>query len=165
MSTTTNNNVTATKNAYGLIMPEKKGSRPSTFTKSAWDMATYAVYMDLIHVVEGKLSIRNFMENSAPLFNACGMPADGYHFTSLVVAMARDTSVKGEKVRKVNAISSLRQFFNQGWVERENRQVVYNAPKAPATPKAPKPAKHKEPTKADLLKEIATLKAALGIAA
>lgn len=155
------------KNAYGFVTPEKKGSRPATFTKSAWDMATYAIYMDLIHVVEGKLSIRDFMANSAPLYNACGMPADGYHFTSLLIAMARDTSVKGEKVRKVNAISSLRQFFNQGWVERESRPVVYTEPKAPKAPapKASKPAKHKEPTKAELLEQIATLKAALGIAA
>lgn len=161
MSTTT----TITKNAYGLVMPEKKGSRPATFTKSTWDTATYAVYLDLVRVVEGKLSIRDFMANSAPLYNACGMPADGYHFTSLLVAMARDTSVNGEKVRKVSAISSLRQFFNQGWVERENRKVVYTAPKAPKPAAAPKAPKAKEPTKAELLKQIETLKAALGIAA
>ena len=160
MSTTT-----TTKNAYGLIMPEKKGSRPATFTKSTWDTATYAVYLDLVRVVEGKLSIRDFMANSAPLYNACGMPSDGYHFTSLLVAMARDTSVKGEKVRKVSAISSLRQFFNQGWVERENRKVVYTEPKVPAAPKPKAAPKAKEPTKAELLKQIETLKAALGIAA
>ena len=155
------------KNAYGLVMPEKRGSRPATFTKDAWKMATYAVYLDLVHVVEGKLSIRDFMTNSAPLFNACGMPADGYHFTSLLIAMVKDTTEKGEKVRKVSAISSLRSFFSGAWVERENRKVVANAgavpENKPVTEK--KPAKHKEPTKAELLEQIATLKAALGIAA
>lgn len=54
MSTTTTMNNNTTKNTYGLVMPEKKGSRPATFTKSAWDTATYAVYMDLIRVIEGK---------------------------------------------------------------------------------------------------------------
>ena len=152
-------NTTITLNKYGFITPEKKGSRPATFTKSAWDQSTYNAYIAFVKVIEGEMTLDKWLKRAKNLFNACGMPNDDYHFTLLLMAMAKDTSVNHEKVHKVSAISSFRQFFNGGWIERENRQVVYNAPKAPATPKAPKaPKKAKDPSKAQLNAQIAEQK-------
>ena len=171
-TTTTNNN-----NTYGFVTPthtKKSTSRPDCFTKSQWDTQTYQAYMSFVHVIERRETPEDFLLANVGLFNSCGMPADMDHLISLVAAMVKDTTADGEKVRKVSAISSFRQFFNGAWVERESRRVAYVAPKAPkpAQPKAQKQTKSKGPTKAqlaeqnaELLKQLNSLKAALGIAA
>lgn len=179
--TTTNEEgitMSANLNAYGFTMPthtKKSTSRPDCFTKAMWDTQTYNAYMGFVHVIERRETPENYLLIHASLFNVCGMPADIDHLISLTAAMVKDTTSEGEKVRKVSAISSFRQFFNGAWVERENRKVVYTTPKAPkpAAPKKPSTSKSKNgPTKAqlaeqnaELLKQLEALKAALGIAA
>lgn len=186
-TTTTNNNtnntnkegitMSANLNAYGFIMPahtKKSTSRPDCFTKSQWDNQTYNAYIQFIQVIQRVTTPEEYLVATTPLFNSCGMPADMDHLLSLAIAMAKDTTTDGEKVRKVSSISTFRQFFNGAWVERENRPVVFVAPKAPkpVTPKATKSNSKKGPTKAELaaqnaelLKQLDALKAALGIAA
>lgn len=188
MSTTTNNtNATITTNntkevsvmnQYGFTMPahtKKSTSRPDCFTKSQWDNQTYNAYIQFIQVIQRVTTPEEYLVATTPLFNSCGMPADMDHLLSLVIAMAKDTTTEGMKVRKVSSISTFRQFFNGAWLERENRPVVFVAPKAPkpVTPKATKSNNSKKgPTKAELaaqnaelIKQLDALKAALGIAA
>ena len=188
MSTTTTNNTNATitkevsvmsqVNQYGFTMPahtKKSTSRPDCFTKSQWDTQTYNAYIQFIQVIQRVTTPEEYLVATTPLFNSCGIPADMDHLMSLAIAMAKDTTTDGMKVRKVSSISTFRQFFNGAWVERENRPVVFVAPKAPkpVTPKATKSNNSKKgPTKAELaaqnaelLKQLDALKAALGIAA
>lgn len=168
-----NTNIT---NIYGFITPthtKANKSRPDTFTKSQWDKDTYDAYIGLIHVIQRTTTPEEYLVNTAALFNACGMPADVDHLLSLSIAMAKDTTVDGEKVRKVSSIAVFRQFFNGAWEERENRRVAYVAPKAPKAPAAKASTGSKKgPTKAELaaqnaelVKQLDALKVALGIAA
>lgn len=179
--TTNNTNAkeVSVMNQYGFTMPthtKKSTSRPDCFTKSQWDNQTYNAYIAFIQVIQRVTTPEEYLIATTPLFNACGMPADMDHLLSLAIAMAKDTTTDGEKVRKVSSISTFRQFFNGAWVERENRPVVFVAPKAPkpvTTSKATKANNSKKgPTKAELaaqnaelLKQLDALKAALGIAA
>lgn len=192
MSTTTNTNATITTNTidntkevsvmsqvnqYGFTMPthtKKSTSRPDCFTKSQWDTQTYNAYIQFIQVIQRVTTPEEYLVATTPLFNACGMPADMDHLLSLAIAITKDTTTEGEKVRKVSSIATFRQFFNGAWVERESRRVAFVAPKAPkpVTPKATKSNSKKGPTKAELaaqnaelLKQLDALKAALGIAA
>lgn len=153
---------TITTNAYGFIMPthtKKSTSRPDCYTKAAWENATFNAYLDFVKVIERKATPEDYLSKHVALFNTCGMPADVDHLLSLTIAIAKDTTVKGEAVRKVLSCTTFRQFFNGAWLERENRTVVYTAPKAPKPeqPKAPK--KVKDPTKAQLQAQNAELKA------
>ena len=168
---------TTTTNTYVFVPPthtKTNKSRPDTFTKSQWDKDTYDAYIQFVQVIQRVTTPEEYLVTATPLFNACGMPADMDHLMSLAIAMAKDTTTNGMKVRKVSSISTFRQFFNGQWVERENRKVVYKAPKAPkpAAEKKPSAQSKKGPTKAELtaqnealLKQIALLQAALGIAA
>lgn len=161
MSTTNTNtqNTTSTPvtlNKYGFITPEKKGSRPATFTKDAWDHSTYNAYIAFIKVIEGEMAQDRWLKRAKQLFNACGMPADDYHYTLLLLAVAHDTTANKEKVHKVSAISSFRQFFNGGWIERESRKTVANAGKNPGD--APAVTKAKDPTKDQLKAQLAEQK-------
>ena len=185
MSTTTNTNTTiidntkevSVMNQYGFTMPthtKKSTSRPDCFTKSQWDTQTYNAYIQFIQVIQRVTTPEEYLVATTPLFNACGMPADMDHLLSLAIAITKDTTTEGEKVRKVSSIATFRQFFNGAWVERENRRVAFVAPKAPkpVTPKAAKSNSKKGPTKAELaaqnaelLKQLDALKAALGVAA
>ena len=114
----------------------KSTTRPATFTKSQWDRATYNAYLSLVSLVKGSKSISEYITENADLFTRSGVPADEAHVVSLLVSMTRDTTVDGDKVRKVNPISSLRQFFNRSWSEKDALEVYY---KAPAAPKESKP--------------------------
>lgn len=174
---TTNTTTNATLNIYGFITPthtKKSTSRPDTFTKSQWDTQTYDAYIKFIRVIQRITTPEEYLATTASLFNACGMPADMDHLLSLAIAITKDTTAEGEKVRKVSSIASFRQFFNGAWEERENRRIAYVAPKAPkpAAEKKPSANSKKGPTKAELaaqnaelLKQLDALKAALGIAA
>ena len=126
----------------------KSTTRPASFTKSQWDKATYTAYMGLISVVKGSKSVSVFLADNADLFTRSGVPTDEAHVLSLVIAMAKDTTVEGEKVRKVNPISSLRQFFNRTWVEKDALDVRFKAPAAPkeSKPRTAKPKKSAEET-------------------
>ena len=132
MSTTTNTTIT------------KKSTRPATFTKSQWDKATYDCYMALVTLVKGEITLKQFTNKAAGLFTACGVPCDSQHIVSLLIAMTKDTTKDHEKIRKVNSITGLRQFFNGAWEAKDSLQVVYNAGKAP-TEKAKKANKAKKP--------------------
>ena len=163
-----NTNTTSTNttlNKYGFIVPEKNGSRPATFTKAAWDKRTYDAYLGFIHVIDGTLTQDKYLRRAKELFNAVGMPADDYHFTLLVLAVAKDTTVTDVgKAHKINAISSFRQFLNGGWIEREGRAVVYTAPRAPEASTASTSKGKKDATKAELEKQVEALKAQLAAA-
>lgn len=126
----------------------KSTTRPATFTKSQWDRATYNAYLSLISLIKGSKSVSEYIADNADLFTRSGVPADEVHVLSLLVSMAKDTTVDGDKVRKVNPISSLRQFFNRTWVEKDALEVYYKAPAAPkeAKPRAAKPKKTAEQT-------------------
>lgn len=168
---------TITTNIYGFITPthtKKSTTRPDTYTKAAWDKATFDAYLGFVSVIERKTAPETYLTDHVALFNGCGMPADVDHLLSLTIAMAKDGTKDGEKVRNVLSITSFRQFFNGQWIERENRKVVYKAPKAPkpAAEKKPSAQSKKGPSRAELaaqnealLKQIAVLQAALGIAA
>lgn len=129
----------------------KNPSRPATFSKSQWDKATYTAYMGLVAIVERRSSIAAFLKANAALFLGCGVPADEEHVLSLVIAMAKDTTVDHEKVRKVNPIGSLRQFFNGAWAAKDALSISYKAPTAPKEPQPRKP-KAKKSTE-DTVKE------------
>lgn len=145
---------TITTNKYGFVTPEKKGSRPATFTKSQWEQSTYNAYIAFVKVVNGEMTQDRWLKRAKNLFNSCGMPADDYHYTLLLMAIAHDTTVDGEKAHKVSAVSSFRQFFNGGWIEREARKTVSNAGKAPSSAPVAKKAS-KDPTKAQLTAQLA----------
>ena len=169
-----NTNIT---NIYGFITPthtKKTTTRPDTYTKAAWEKATFDAYLGFVHVIERKTAPETYLADHVALFNGCGMPADVDHLLSLTIAMAKDGTKDGEKVRHILSITTFRQFFNGQWIERENRKVVYTAPKAPkpAAEKKPSAQSKKGPTKAELaaqnaelVKQLDALKAALGIAA
>jgi hypothetical protein len=173
---TMNNNAT-TLNAYGFVTPthtKKSTTRPDCYTKSQWEHATFDGFMDFVHVLEKKLTTEEFLVKNTPLFNTCGMPSDLDHWNLLLMALAKDATVDHEEAHKVNPISYFRKFFNGEWEKREARPVVYKAPTAPkpATPKAPKTSSKNGPTKAELaaqnaelLKQLAEIKALMGIAA
>ena len=159
MSTTTTTNAT------------KPATRPDSFTKSQWDKATYTAYMSLISLAQGKVSVAQFLKDNLDLFTRSGVPADEAHVLSLVIAMAKDTTMSGEKVRKVNPIGSLRQFFNRTWAEKDALEVRY---KTPTAPKESKPrsgnGSKKGPTKAELeaqnaelTRKLAEIQALMGI--
>lgn len=133
MSTNTTNTTTSTK----------APTRPACYKKTAWEKVTFSAYLDLINIVQRSLSITEFLTNHKALFVNCGIPCDESHLLSLVIAMAKDTTKDGEKVRKINPIGSLRQFFNRTWAEKDALEVVYIAP---SDPNAKKPSK-KSPKK------------------
>lgn len=134
--TTTTNANTNNEQKEETTMTKKSTTRPEGYTKSAWEKATYTAYMGLIAIVERRATIAQYLKANAALFTGCGMPADESHVLSLVISMAKDATVDHEKVRKVNSIGSLRQFFNGAWVAKDALAVSY---KAPAVPKEPKP--------------------------
>lgn len=123
----------------------KPTTRPATFSKSQWDKATYTAYMGLIAIVERRATIATFLKDNAGLFMGCGVPADEAHVLSLVIAMAKDTTVDHEKVRKVNPIGSLRQFFNTQWAVKDALKVSYKAPTQPKEPQPRTPKAKKSP--------------------
>ena len=133
MSTTTTNTTT------------KATTRPACYSKSAWEKATFSAYLDLIAIVQRSLSISEYLTNHKALFANCGIPCDEGHLLSLVIAMAKDTTKDGEKVRKVNPIGSLRQFFNRTWADKDALEVVYTAPSDPNAKKPSKKAPKKSP--------------------
>lgn len=158
MSTTTN--TAATTNA------KKPSSRPACFSKKDWENLTFDAYKDLVALVEGKTTGVKFLNRHVQLFKKCGIPADGKHLLSLVIAMAKDTTQDHEKVRKILSISTFRQFFNKTWAEKDAMKVVSDA-KARGYKEHAKSTKN-GPTKAELAamnaelaKEIAALKAKL----
>ena len=147
-----------------MTTTKKPATRPEGYTKSAWEKATYTAYMGLIAIVERRATIAQYLKANADLFKGCGMPADEAHVLSLCIAMAKDTTVDHEKVRKVNPIGSLRQFFNGAWAAKDAMAVSYKAPAAPkeAKPKAPKAKKTTEQTIKDAFAKMdAGQKAAL----
>lgn len=134
MSATTNTTATTTT---------KASTRPACYTKTAWEKATFAAYLDLIGIVQRTMSISEYLTAHKALFTNCGIPCDEAHLISLVIAMAKDTTKDGEKVRKVNPIGSLRQFFNRTWAEKDALEVVYVAPSDPNAKKKSTPPKKK----------------------
>lgn len=114
---------------------KKPASRPACYSKSQWEKATYDAYMSLIALIKGEINQVTFLKRHSALFASCGVPADGKHMISLLISMAKDTSMEGEKVRKVNSITSLRQFFNRTWADKDALRVAYVEPKKPTEAK------------------------------
>lgn len=116
--------------------------RPATFTKSAWEKATFHAFLALIDLVQGKTTVSNYLTDNAILFKASGVPADEKHVLSLLISMAKDRTEQGDKVRHVMPISYLRSYFNGGWVSKDALRITATIPTAPKTTatKAPKKA-------------------------
>lgn len=134
----------------------KPATRPATFSESQWKRATYTAYMDLVAIVERRMTIAQYLKAHAGLFMGCGVPADEQHMLSLVIAMAKDTTVDHEKVRKVVSVASLRQFFNGAWQAKDAMKVVYKAPSKPQEPqpRTPKAKKSTEETVVSLFSKM-----------
>ena len=137
MSTNTNNTV----NTNATV---KSPNRPACYTKLTWERATYSAYMSFIAMVKGELSMKQYLTKNAELFKACGVPADGKHLTSLIIAMAKDTTIDHEKCRKVSSITTMRQFFNKTWKEKDSYNVRFVEPKAPKADDSTKSKKAKQ---------------------
>ena len=151
MSTITSTN--AMNTTITPITHSKSSKRPDGFTEKSWDQATYGAYIGLVNIVKGQATMEEYLTRNASLFNACGMPADETHFLSLLIAMAQDTSDKGEKVRKVKARATLSAFFNGGWMEKDSLRVSYNAGKDPSTKKYGSDSKKAKKTPEQTIKE------------
>jgi len=143
----------------------KPASRPATFTKSEWDKLTYRAYFALLDMVKGSKTMTQFthVPEVKALVEKCGITLDTTSLVSLLAYMVKYTTQDGNKVCKVSALSSLRKWFNEGYLELMTRPVVFNAGKVdPYAKKAKAPsASKKSPTKAELQAEIESLKAQL----
>lgn len=161
MSTTNTNTNTQPKN------------RPANFHKDEWDTMTFDAYRGIVALVEGKTTGAKFLNHHAQLFKRCGVPSDGIHLLRLVTFMSNYCTVKGDKVLKVKAVSTIRKYFNGEWASLDARQVVYDTKtKDPRTAAKKNTNSKKGPTKADLeaqnaelIKQLEALKSLLPKAA
>lgn len=137
MNTTT---ITTTKKA-----PK---TRPEGYTKYDWDVKTLRVFNGLVKLCEKQISVSQFVNHPIVkelMDKCCGSktPEERYPlFVSLLIDSCNYCTVNGEKVLKVKSISTIRKWFNNGYVEKMARPVVYKAPKEPEKKSAKKsPAK------------------------
>lgn len=164
------NNVTATTNNMTIENEKEVTSmKPATtnspiifngnpITKMSFKRMTYDCYLHYVAFMEGTEAPQTTSKALKPLFEGFGIPFESHSMHMLTMMLTNYGSEQGEKVRKVKSITTFRKFILEGYAEMVTKRVVSSAGKAPAAPKA-KQGKAKEPTKAELKKEIAALRA------
>lgn len=130
----------------------------TTISKNEFKRRTFDAYCHYVNFIEQTETVQTTIKYLKPLFESFGITFDQHSFASVTMYLTNYGTMQGEKVRKVKSITTFRKFLTEGYAEMMTKRVVSNAGKAPAPVKA-KTTKAKEPTKAELKKEIAALKA------
>lgn len=159
MTTNNTNNTANTANIQTAV--ETVAATPAALSAKEFKQQSFNAYLAYVALMEDRATIDETVTAMRPLMSAYGFDLTANNIVNvLTVRMTAYTKEKGEQVRKVKSITTFRAFVKDGWKEVAAARVSSNAGKAPAAPKTKAP-KAKKPTKADLEKELAELRAML----